>query len=130
PEWTNGKLEGVLILDGMHYGEVASNASVDLTQTVTLEAWVKVDRFNNTWTPLVLKESANAVRTYGLWLNNAGAVYLDTNDSSGNQAIQSAGGLIGVNDWHHIAGVLDRTKNVMRLYVDGVEVKNGTLRSG
>src|SRR6266568_446282 len=79
PQWTSGQLGGGLILDGLQYGEVASNASIDLTQSVTMEAWIKVDRFANTLMPIFYKGSGNpAERTYSLWLNSNGSVLATT----------------------------------------------------
>ena len=34
----------------------------------------------------------------------------------------SAPGIVGLNAWHHVAGVIDGNKNVIKLFIDGTEV--------
>jgi len=129
PQWTAGKLGGGLYLDGLQVGEVAHSASIDLTQTVTLEAWINVDRFANTWAPLIYKGSGNSgERTYALWLGADGSLRLSTGDGA-NQDVTTAAGLVGLDQWQHVAGVIDRASGQMRLYVDGVESAAGAVRA-
>ncbi len=131
PQWTSGQLGGGLILDGLQYGEVASNASIDLTQSVTMEAWIKVDRFANTLMPIFYKGSGNpAERTYSLWLNSNGSVLATTGDATGDQSAQTAAGLVDLNQWQHVAAVIDRgTTPQLRIFVDGVQRATATLRT-
>src|SRR6266568_3411557 len=131
PQWTSGQLGGGLILDGLQYGEVASNASIDLTQSVTMEAWIKVDPFANTLMPIFYKGSGNpAERTYSLWLNSNGSVLATTGDATGDQSAQTAAGLVDLNQWQHVAAVIDRgTTPQLRIFVDGVQRATATLRT-
>jgi hypothetical protein len=121
PGWTAGKLGGGLILDGLQYGEIAHNASIDLTRTVTMEAWIKVDRFGATWTPVLHKGTgAGNERTYSLWLNSNGSLLLSTGNGV-DQGAQSAAGLIALDRWQHVAATIDRNAGVAKIYIDGVE---------
>lgn len=131
PRWTAGQLGGGLLLDGLQYGEVAHNASIDLTRTVTMEAWIKFDRFadTNAWTPLFYKSNGTSNQTtYGLWLHSSGFLQLDSSDGS-YQAIATANGTIGTGQWYHVAGVIDRNTGVMKIYIDGVERASGAVRT-
>src|SRR5712691_7980192 len=133
-QWTSGQLGGAAYLDGAMYGEVASSATIDVTRTLTLEAWVKVDRFADSGlTPIVYKgNGAGTQRTYALWVNGAdGSVVYSTSDNFGGTNIQevtlaTAGGLIAADEWHHVAVVADRngipnsTVQLIQIYVDGV----------
>src|SRR6266571_1532798 len=131
PQWTAGQLGGGIYLDGLQYGEVASNASIDLTQNVTMEAWIKVDRFANTLMPIFYKGSGNpAERTYSLWLNSNGSVLATTGDATGDPSEPTAAGLVGLNQWQHVAAVIDRgTTPQLRIFVDGVQRATATLRT-
>ena len=78
---------------------------------VTFEAWLKVDRFTNTWTPLLQKSdefaASGAGRAYSLWLNNTGYLHLTSSDGA-QQNVDSPAGAIGAGRWQHVAGVIDR----------------------
>src|SRR6266568_3340358 len=109
PQWAAGKLGGALQLDGLQYGEVLNSTAVDLNRTVTLEAWIKADRLAGTWTPLFYKGGgALGTRTYSLWLNANGSLDFSTADASGEQHVDTAAGVVGLNQWQHVAAVMDR----------------------
>ena len=124
-----GRFGGALQFNGLQAAEVAHGDAIDLRQTLTVEAWVKVDAFADTWTPIIYKGGGSDAgdRTYSLWLHANGAVNFTTGDG-GAQSLQSAGGLVGIGQWHHIAAVMDRINGQMRLLVDGVQVDSGTVR--
>ena len=54
-------------------------------------------------------------------MNSAGYLHLTTGDG-GNQAISTANGSVTTGEWHHVAGVIDRTSGVMKIYLDGKEI--------
>ncbi|MGH2400957.1 MAG: LamG domain-containing protein, partial [bacterium] len=123
-QWTQGQLNGALYLDGGMYGEVAGNSALDLIRDMTLEAWVKVDRFADSGqTPVLFRGTSWAgERAYALWVHSDGSVQYSMGDRFGNNyAIQTAAGLVAVDEWHHLAAVLNRTTGQARVYVDGVE---------
>jgi large repetitive protein len=92
---------------------------------------MNVDSFANSWMPVIFKGTTNSnQRSYALWLNSGGYLQFDTSDSSGRQSYTTASGLIGVGAWHHIAGVVDRDNGSLRLWVNGVERINGSIRTG
>jgi len=132
PQWAAGKLGGALQLDGLQYGEVLNSTAVDLNRTVTLEAWIKADRLAGTWTPLFYKGGgALGTRTYSLWLNANGSLDFSTADASGEQHVDTAAGVVGLNQWQHVAAVMDRStgQGVLKIYVDGVQQASGAVRT-
>jgi len=85
-QWTAGQLgAGALYLDGTAYAEVASNASNELLRNLTVEAWVKVDRFADSGTAQVLSKGGGSAqnRTYALWVNADGSVSFGTSNFFG-----------------------------------------------
>ena len=70
--------------------------------------WLNVNSFTNTWTPLITKSNGSeATRTYSLWLRNDGMLRLDSADGT-REYLESSGGVIGLNSWKHVAGIVDR----------------------
>ncbi len=120
--WTLGQFGSALDFNGLQSAWMENDPALDLNQIVTLETWVKVDRYDNTWTPLFYKGDPNDAnqRTYSVWLNSNGSVLLSTGDG-GAQSTQTASGLITVGEWHHVAAVMDRVAGTLRVLVDGVQ---------
>src|SRR5207247_7425007 len=116
-QWTAGQLGGAAYLDGAMYGEVAHSATIEITRNVSLEAWVKADRIPDSGSaPILYKGAGNAAqRTYSLWVNSDGSVTFSTSYYwTGIAPLTTAAGLVGVDEWHHVAAVVDRNASVMR----------------
>ncbi|MCP4377423.1 MAG: fibro-slime domain-containing protein, partial [bacterium] len=108
---------------GGTYVELSEEADFDLTDSMTVSAWVKVDAFSTTWwSPIITKgdsawrlqrhgNSSNITFTYSPNLNVVGTTSVDD-------------GL-----WHHIVGVHDTEANKMLLYIDG-ELDNESNATG
>ncbi|MCB1965679.1 MAG: LamG domain-containing protein, partial [Candidatus Accumulibacter sp.] len=129
---TDGQLDGALNVNGLRYAQVANNADLDLTGSLTLEAWFRVDAYASTWQALFYKGNGNSnQRTYTLWLNSAGYLHLSTGNNSNNN-INTANGSVVTGQWHHVAVVLDRDSatGVMKIYLDGLEAASGALSTG
>ena len=124
-----GALGSAVLLDGIRHIEVAHDPLLDLTGSSTVEMWVKVDQLPGSWTALFYKGNGNSSqRTLSLWLRSDGLLHLSTGDG-GNQAIETATGVLMSGAWHHVAGVFDRGTGAMRILVDGVERAQGALRT-
>ncbi|NNU43751.1 LamG domain-containing protein [Ramlibacter sp. B156] len=118
---------------GTAYASVPNGAAVDLRGDVTVEAWIRPERFSNTWMPIVVK-SGDTVgsRTYSLWLNNGGFLHLSVADANGtNHTVNSPNGSVVLGQWTHIAGVIDRSGGTpqLRIYVNGVLAGTSALGS-
>ncbi|MCB1631072.1 MAG: LEPR-XLL domain-containing protein, partial [Pseudomonadales bacterium] len=131
PRWVEGQLGGAIGLNGLQYLEIADEADLEIgSAALTLEANVYIERFGNTWTPLFYKGNGNsAARSYSVWLQNNGSVWIGSTDASGQQSVQSVAGVLNAGEWHHVAVVFDRAGGGMRLLVDGVERLSGALRT-
>ena len=106
-------LNRVLTLDGIDdYVNVADNASLDITDAVTVSAWVKTPR-EAQW---VIKKSYTGkwgVASYGIgqYYGNHMCFMLDTGYDSGGASYYKRLGFGNVwdNQWHHLAGTWDGT---------------------
>src|SRR6266571_3683056 len=125
-QWTAGQLGGGVYLDGAMYAEVAHSATINVVHNMTLEAWIKVDRFadGDAATPILYKGNpSSGQRTYALWVNQNGSVTFSTWDNYvGTTTLTSnVADLIRADEWHHVAAVVNRDGSVATLYVDGVD---------
>ena len=108
----------VLSLDGDgDYVNYGNNPAFDITNSITITAWIKVDTFDKGWQAVVTKGDT-AWRLQRERETDALQFACTGIDVPGD-AYGSVKGKRNVNDgkWHHISGVYDVTK--MYQYVDG-----------
>ena len=114
--------------------EITDSAALNnINQQVTVTAWIKPTEYPNRYTPIVYKgdertpEISN--RSYALWLRNDGRIQFAASPrGEAEKYAFSPPGSIALNKWYHIAGVIDAPKNVIKLYIDGVEVGSRDFR--
>ncbi len=99
----------------------------NISQQVTVTAWIKPTGYPNRYTPILYKgdkrtpEISN--RSYALWLRNDGRIQFAASPSGEAEKYAfSPPGSIALNKWHHIAGVIDAPRDVIKLFIDGTEV--------
>ena len=110
----NVRKQGALNLDGNSWAEVHDNESLDLTDAITLEAWVYWDG-SSAKGVLGRWHSDASNRNYLLYKLSATNISFYIN--SNNLINQS--GLTATKGWTHIVGTYNRTNAV--LYIDGVQ---------
>ncbi|MBN2181039.1 MAG: LamG domain-containing protein, partial [Sedimentisphaerales bacterium] len=95
------------------YVDCGNNAAFDITDAITLSAWIKTaDSGNGENNPFVSKgNSAYAIKHYSG--NNLQFFIYDGNWFNANAAVDSSFN----GDWRHVAGTYDGSE--LRLYVDG-----------
>ncbi|MHC4461929.1 MAG: LamG domain-containing protein [Planctomycetota bacterium] len=116
--WADGKIGGALVFDGNDdYVEIGKDPDFDITNQITVAAWIKVGAFDRKWQAIVAKGDST-------W-----RLHRDRDKSALGFACTgllvpgtrwgSVRGTVDVNDgqWHHAAGVYDG-QNIY-LYVDG-----------
>ena len=120
PVWmpAGGWIDGAIDLDGAgDYIRIEDEAPFDITDVITVSAWIKVTSFDNDWAGVVTKgDSAwRLARSYG-----GSNMEFSCTGISNNQYGYISGN-INVDDgaWHHVAGVYDGSR--IYLYIDGVE---------
>ena len=123
----------VLSLDGDgDYVEITNSENLNaINSQVTMEAWIKATAFPGQWMFIVYKGDKRVSnecrnRSYTLMLNSSGFISLASAPEGQAQIdISSTGGLIALNTWYHVAGVVDAKNRVMRIFINGVEVARG-----
>ena len=123
----SGKIGGAFEFDGVDdYVDLGNDSSLNITEAVTLSAWVKGTSFT-TWDAIV-----------GKWQNDHDGYALYTGSSATHALVQvgvgaqkwQLEGSITINDgnWHHIIGTYDGI--TLKLYVDSVLDDSNTDYSG
>lgn len=115
---TSGKFNKALDFDGTNDKvSVADSNSLDLTNGMTLSAWVKPDTLGGYRTVLMKERGSNL--SYSLYGGT---------DSSNRPAVEVPGNqrlapsAISTGSWTHLAGTYDGAN--LRIYVNGVEVSS------
>ncbi|EGW23146.1 LamG domain protein jellyroll fold domain protein [Methylobacter tundripaludum SV96] len=127
---TNGHSGNALQFNGTNaWVTVQDSASLDLSTSMTLEAWVYPQSLANNGTVLFKEQSGGAV--YNLYAyENAGAPVSSFND--GTYRVISGPNQLPVNQWTHLVSTYDG--QYQRLYVNGTEVaksaQNGLIQQG
>jgi len=119
----------VLSLDGEgDYVEITDSESLNaINSQVTMEAWIKPTAFLKQWIAIIHKGDHPTPnysnRSYVLFLNSSGFIHLSSAPSGqGINYLHSPSGLIKLNTWYHIAGVVDAKSGVMKIFLNGIEV--------
>ena len=130
PKWVNAKFGGGLEFPGNDSGYVVVESTKKLElETLSIEAWVKVEEGTGKWQGIVCKQQAGCGnRNYGIW------VHVDKHVLHSEIGANGACGFsidattdITDNKWHHLAFTFDGKMG--RAYVDGeleIEAPNGT----
>jgi len=117
PNWDTGRFGGALLFDGDDYVMLPNESHFDITDEITVAAWIKVAAFDKQWQSIITKGD-DSWRLARNGTNNNLAFHCTglTVDSS-QWGVE---GDVNVNDhrWHHVAGVYDGAG--IHLYVDGV----------
>jgi hypothetical protein len=116
PVWqtSGGAIGGALRLDGDgDCVEIAGKPEFDITQQVTLSAWVQVEKFDKDWQAIVTKGDS----AWRLSRGQGNALHFAC--TGVNAQSPWVNGKKDVNDgqWHQVVGVYDGAE--LRLYVDG-----------
>lgn len=128
----NGDIEDVidvaLDLDGeLSYVEIVDSEILNkINGQVTVCAWIKPTNFPTRYLPIIYKGDERLPgitnRSFVLHLRHDGALqFASSPDGENEKYIFSPEGAVQLNRWHHVAGVIDTTRNIISVFVDGVE---------
>jgi hypothetical protein len=116
--WVDGIVAGALAFDGDgDYVDLGKDPAFDITNQITVSAWIKVNAFENEWQTIIARGDS-AWRLQRDQGNNTLEFACSSLVVPGTRwgAIH---GTVDVNDgrWHHVAGTYDGSQ--ICLYVDG-----------
>ena len=120
PAWVTGKQSNALSFDGVDdYVSYGAPSSLDLTNSMTISAWVNPQDITAPYHHIVSKgESGSTVAMqYILIVMGDKPRFLISNGSSSNSV---QGPAVSVGSWYHIVGALTSTQ--LKLWVNGVAI--------
>ena len=99
----------------------------DITQQATISVWIKPTDFPNRYAPIIFKgderTSNLSHRSYILYLRDDGKIQIaSAPNGQGQKSFYTQPETIQLGKWYHIAGVINAKNNVMRLFINGVEI--------
>jgi chitodextrinase len=123
--WTSaGRFGGAVTFDGTNdWITVLDDPSLDLTNSLTLEAWVKPRELGSVWRTVIMKEQPAGL-SYGLYGETSsgrpsGSVNVGTElDTRSPSPLQ-------LNSWTHLTGTYDGAR--LRLYVNAKQVSTRSI---
>lgn len=128
----NGIFGGALSLDGVDDHAILPDVpslGINDGAVRTLSTWVLATGTNQQF--IWLKESGCSGWTLSITASGdvVGFLRATNTDCSNHASFSAATSDLDVRDgtWHHVAFVIDRTSDVMRLYLDGVETTTTTI---
>lgn len=116
-------------------GQVEESASLDPTHALTVQMWIKTDRFANEWMPVFINDSngSSSTRTVTIWVNRAGYFHFTSAATGHDQNymnVYPSEGHIQTNQWYHISGTIDRITGVQSFYINGQLAETQSVVTG
>nr|BFE51103.1 hypothetical protein GCM10017745_45300 [Saccharothrix mutabilis subsp. capreolus] len=114
--WTAGKTNAGLRLDGVSGHAYTAGPVADPADSFTVAAWVKLDAVDRAQT--VLSQDGPARSGFRLHHDKAW-MFTIAGDGTVPDAVLKGTTPPRAGEWTHLAGVYDRSRNTVRLFVDG-----------
>ena len=108
--------------------EIKDSESLDkITDQVTVSAWIKPTNFPNNYVRIIFRSDEEKQnyrqRSYILAIRSDGKLKISSSPKDeGYASLYSNPGLIKLNRWTHIAGVIDGKRDYMKIFIDGNNV--------
>jgi len=131
-----GMMDAVSFNGSDGYVDVGNLPSLDITDHLTLEAWIKPNNFfkpsgQGDGNIYIISKDTSGGRSYGLGVSdpaNGGTVSCGAPGAHAFMIVFTTGGVniacaekpLTLGVWHHLAGAYDSTSGIAKIYVDGV----------
>jgi len=114
---TNSPIWGSLIFDGIDdYVEVPSSLSLDITDAITMEVWVKLNPGgSDTWYDIVRRSTGYEISVS----RDTGIIEVALNDGSWHWYDSLSSINLDGSTWYHIAVTWEKTNGKVKIYING-----------
>ena len=108
--------------------EIGDSESLNnITDKVTVSAWIKPTSYPHSYVRIIFRSDEqvqdNKKRSYILVIRQDGKLKITSSpNGKGYASLYSAPGLIKLNKWNHVAGVIDAKNNFIKIFLDGIQV--------
>lgn len=111
-----GKVAGALYFDGNDSIDAGNRASLNITGSITIEAWIKPEKLATSY--IVKKASMGSTDGYELSLSSTGKAFFRVNQKkSGNTYRVDTISPLNNTTWFYLVGIYDG--NQIRIYLNG-----------
>jgi len=129
--WAQGKYGSALRFDGTDDNvRFVENSRIDLgaiSESYSLSGWFKTTTNSATNVVIAGKQiSTGSAYPYVIYLDSSEFGCFALRDSSANTPFVCGATALNDGNWHHIAGVRDVQNDVIRVFIDGVQVSTAT----
>ena len=102
-------------LDGTNFLRIPDDASLDLSDELTVTAWINLSEYSNQLKTILSKDE-----NYEFHIDRDGSIYWWWNSNAGTRSFDTGSTRIALNTWYHVAIVYADGRQ--SIYLDGVEV--------
>jgi len=123
--WTQGKYGSALSFDGVDdYVDAGNDSSLNITDVVTIEAWVNFASFAGTQ-HIIKKGEFNSDGWYWRWNNSD--IWSITLNKAGSTKTYASGETIPLSEWTQLVSVIDNNNLKIYWYKNGKYIKTTDL---
>jgi len=116
PQIVGGKIEEALDFNGSSdYIVCAEDPSLDITDKISIEAWVKIDTIQDSY---IVGKRDGGNQQYASYCNPDGAFRFVT--WGGDTSVDTAANVLVTGQWYHLVAVYDSATGTGEMYVNGV----------
>ncbi len=121
-----------LYLDGND--DAVNLGPVDLTDTFTVSQWVRITAGRSSMQTLLFSRPEGSTTSSihlhaNTWQTTDRKLILVTGSGTSTTTLASAAGAVPFGEWVHIAAAVNRAGGTAKLYVNGIQVASGAVRS-
>ncbi len=125
-DWVEGKIGTALEFDGSNdYVALQNLASIGLTGSMTISAWVKPNSLTADDNAIISKRVASSDRGWTLKHTTGNRFQIEIANSSTVTGSRASANTFGLGQFYHVVGVYDAPAGTLDIYVNGVR-NNGT----
>jgi len=115
-----GQVGAAFDFDGNDYISMGNPAALQLTGSMTLSAWVRIDAPLSGSPVIVNKRGDSTDQGWALRANGAGPLEFIVAYSASGYAARKSSTTLAVNTWYQVVGVYNASAQTMDVYINGV----------